>query len=283
MNSKAKTMAIVVIVIALLGTGGYFYFTNGNFKAAANDFVANNIVGKDAPATVVKPAYQNWIYYIADGTGDCYIKYAIPMVELEHLGRAADSIHHHNGGRLWLGYFDNDSKNNVCTYMGVPGNVVKQPKPETVSGETSFEADDKLKAWEKATANFSNDSLANEALYQKMKAKFLKECEAVLTTKVYVKGLKENQWSDIIGGLNSAFKTFDAITDTVPAYRYVVAFSDLQMDAPHLKPQPKLNAIPKGVKIIAVNPAPGSSKKCTQDVRELEAPERVFETIFNNQ
>lgn len=67
MNSKTKTIAIVITVIALLGTGGYFYFTNGSFKAATNDFVANNITGKDAPPPVMKPVlskldllYSRW-------------------------------------------------------------------------------------------------------------------------------------------------------------------------------------------------------------------------------
>lgn len=282
MNSKSKTITIVLVVIALLG-GGYFYFTNGNFKNAANGFVEKTLLGKEEPAPVAKTVYQNWIYYVADGTGDCYIKYAIPKVELEHLSRAADSIHHHNGGRLWLSYFDNDSKNNLCIYLNVSAGLVKQAEPKTKNGETSFEADDKMKVWEKATANFSTDSLANEKLYQQQKGKFLKECEAVLTSKVYVKGLKENLWSDIVGGLNSSFKTFNAISDTTPAHKYVVAFSDLQDDAPYLKPKPTLESIPSDVKVIAVNPAPGSSKKCTQEVTELEAPERVFETIFKNQ
>ncbi len=282
MNSKSKTITIVLVVTAIL-IGGFFYFTNENFKAAANGFVEKNLIGKDAPPPVAKPVYENWIYYVADGTGDCYIKYAIPKVELEHLSRAADSIHRHNGGRLWLSYFDNDSKNNLCIYMSVPAFAEKQPKPETKSGETSFEADDKLKAWEKATENFSFDSLTKEKLYQQQKGKFLKECETVLSTKVYVKGLKENLWSDIIGGLNSSFKTFNAISDTTPAHKYLVAFSDLQNDAPYLNPKPTLENIPTGVKVIAVNPAPGSSKKCTQEVTELEAPERVFETIFKNQ
>ena len=282
MNSKIKTTAIAIIAIALLGTGGYFYFTNGAFKAATNEFVANNISGKDLPPATVKPVYQNWLYFIADGTGDCYIKYAIPKIELEYLGRAADSIHKNNGGRLWLSYFDNDSKNNLCVYLFVPGSITRLAKPEPVSGETSFEASDKMKAWKEKTANFLRDSLVNEAHYQKEKGKFLKECEAVLTQKVYVRELKENLWSDIIGGLNSSFKTFKAITDSTPAHKYVIAFSDLQNDAPYLNPKPKLDNIPDGVKLIVVNPAPGSSKKCTQNVIELEAPDRVYETIFNN-
>jgi hypothetical protein len=282
MNPKNKTIAIIIIVIIVLA-GGYSYFTNANFKNSANEFVANNITGKESPPAVVKTVYQHWIYFIADGTGDCYIKYSIPVLGVDHLTRAADSIHKHNGGKLWLSYFDNDSKNNLCVYLSVPSSLVKQAKPEVISGETSFEASDKLKAWEAKTANFSNDSLANEAHYQKQKEKFLKECELVLTQKVYVKGLKENLWSDIIGGLNSSFRTFNAISDKTPAYKYVVAFSDLQNDAPYLKPKPHLENMPDGVKLIAVNPAPGSSKKCTHDVIELEAPERVYETIFNHQ
>jgi len=282
MNSKIKKNIIIITVITLVVTSGYFYLTNATFKTVANEFIANNITGKDLPPSVVKPRYQNWIYFIADGTGDCYIKYAIPKVELEHLSRTADSIHQGNGGRLWLSYFDSDSKNNQCIYFLVSHCLVKQAKPAVESGETSFQTSDKLKAWQKMTENFTQDSLDSEANYQIQKEKFLKVCEAMLTQKVYVKGLKENEWSDIIGGLNSSFNTFNAITDTTPAYKYVVAFSDLQNDAPYLQPKPQLKNIPGGVKLIAVNPAPGSSKKCTQDVMELEVPDRVFETIFHN-
>lgn len=273
---------IAIIVIAIAATGSYFYFTNSKFKNAANQFVENNITGKEAVPPAASIKYLRDVYYVADGTGSGYTQYSVPKVEIPHLSRMADSIHQHGGGRLWLGYVDNDSKNNQCIYLLIPGIISKEPGPSVVTGETSFEADDKKKAWEKRTANFTQDSVTHETAYQKAKEKFLGDCDLLLTKKVYVPGSSQNQWSDVIGSLNASFKTFKTISDTIPAYKYVVAFSDLQHDAPRLKPAGKLDSIPNGVKLIAVNPSPGSSKKCTQQVIELEAPERVFEIIFNN-
>lgn len=273
---------IAIIVIAIASTGSYFYFTNSKFKNAANQFVENNITGKDVVSPAANIRYLNDVYYVADGTGSGYTQYLVPKIEIAHLNRMADSIHWHGGGRLWLGYVDNDSKNNQCIYLLIPGIITKEPGPSVVSGETSFEADDKKKAWEKRTSNFAQDSATLESAYQKAKAKFLGDCDLLLTKKIYIPGSAQNQWSDVIGSLNASFKTFKTISDTIPAHKYVVAFSDLQHDAPRLKPAGKLDSMPNGLKLIAVNPSPGSSKKCTQQVIELEAPERVFEIIFNN-
>ncbi|MBL0335658.1 MAG: hypothetical protein IPP73_10260 [Chitinophagaceae bacterium] len=255
-----KKIIIAIVIIAIAATGSYFYFTNANFKNAANQFVKNNITGADKPPPVTKATQQSWVAVIADGTGSGYTQYSVPKVEQTYLNRMADSIHTNGGGRLWLSYIDNDSKNNQCLYLPIPGSILKETKPSIGSGETSFEADDKKKAWEKRVAGFSQDSANHEAAYQKAKEKFLNDCVLILTKKIYLPGSPQNQWSDVIGSLNSSFETFNAITDTLPAHKYVVAFSDLQHDAPQLKPAPKLNSIPKGLTLIAVNPAPGSSK-----------------------
>lgn len=277
-----KKLIISFLIIAIAATGSYFYFTNTGFKNAANQFVEKNIIGKEDPPPIIKTQYQRDVFYIADPTGSGYTQYLIPQIEIAHLNRMADSIHRYGGGRLWLSYLDDDSKNNECIYLPIPAGLLKEKEPLVVKGETSFEADDRKKAWQKRVAGFSQDSAAHETAFKTAKDKFLKDCEELLGKKVYIRGSRHNQWSDVIGSLNASFKTFRNISDTVATYKYVVAFSDLQQDIPRSKKATSLENIPAGLILIAVNPSPGSSKKCTQQVVELENPERVFETVFIN-
>lgn len=277
-----KKWIISFLIIAIAATGSYFYFTNAGFKNTANQFVEKNIIGKEDLPPVTKAQYKWDVFYIADPTGSGYTQYLIPQIEVAHLNRMADSIHRHGGGRLWLSYIDDDSKNNECIYLLIPAGLLKENEPPVLKGETSFEADDRKKAWQKRVAGFSQDSSAHETAFQTVKAKFLKDCEDLLTKKIYIKGSSRNQWSDVIGSMNASFKTLRNISDTVAAYKYVIAFSDLQHDIPRTKKTISLDSLPSGVTLIAVNPSPGSSKKCTQQLIELENPERVFETVFIN-
>jgi hypothetical protein len=281
MNQNSNMAKLIALALFVMGI--CLYISNPNLKKIINNFIGKNIVGSESPVVTKKAAnYQYWIYLMADGTGDCRSTYNIPRLEITHLSRIIDSIHNWGGGRIWLSYFDNDSRNNPCVYLRVQAKITRPERPSSVSGETSFEAQDKLNEWRKRTANLIRDSISSEGIYLENKAEYLKQCDGILKTRVYVYDLKTNKFSDIIGGMNNAFKVIGSIPDTKPALKYLVTFSDLQHDAPDIKLEPVLDRVPVGLSIININPAPGSSKKCTEEVTEVESPERLFELVFNN-
>jgi len=259
------------MVALIAGLGVYFFFSNKDF----NKFIKKNIIG-DKKETVLSKEYE--IYCIADGTYSVNTDYAIPQINKEFIERIIDSIHYNGSGKFWITYIDKDSKNNRNIYIAIPPLARTETYPKEINGESSFDYEDRIVKWKENISKYSIDSIAKETTYYQRKSEFIKKCDSLLKTTVYVKS-SENRFSDVIGTLNSIFKSLGKSSE-VNVQKFVIAFSDLQQDTPNLKQIPELEPVPEKVTLIATNPSPGSSNACTDEVEELDSPERVFETIF---
>lgn len=268
-----RVIITIAVVLLLAGTG--VYFTNDSAKKLINQ----NILGIFPPEDPETPTPEIWIYNIADGTGSTYVNYAIPRVTTDFISAILDQMYAQTGGRYWLSYTDRDSRNNQVLYLPVPKQIRKAEKPIRKPGETSFDFTKRIKAWEAVTINFEADSIEDLRTYQDAKTTFLVECEALLSNKVYVKST-DNQGTDLISILNASLQTLTTENTTMPVEKYVVCFSDMQQDAPHLNPKPQLGSLPSEVRLMAVNPVQGSSNKVTDQLLEIEHPNRVLEIIF---
>lgn len=216
-------------------------------------------------------------YVIADPTGSTYLDYAIPQVDTNFISQLADKIYQRGGGYIWLSNIDRNSKNNKVLYASITAPLIKNKKPERFSGETYNEYDKRVKKYMSDTRYFNQDSLKNYHGYLSKKREYLILCNDLLNS-IYIKGSPDNQWSDVIGSLNGAFYSLSTISDSA-INKYVVAFSDLQQDTPNLNYKPTLNSIPADIKLLAVNPVPGSSKMITNNALVLDNPDRVFDYI----
>jgi len=269
---KNKTTISILATILIL-TGIYFYFTNKEF----NHYVKKNILSENKD-TEDKKEYE--VYCIADGTYSVNTDYAIPQIDINFIEMMIDSIHFNGSGKLWLTYIDKTSKNNRTYYFAIPALIHTEQYPKERSGESSFDYQDRVNKWKENTSRNKVDSTEKERTFYEKKKEFMSKCDSLLKQTVYVKN-NDNRFSDVIGTLNSAFRSLIG-HNTSNTQKFVVAFSDLQQDMPGSKELPELDPIPERVTLIATNPAPGSSNRCTDEVEEVDSPERVFESIFKN-
>lgn len=272
MSNRIWIIGLIVIIIL---AAGYVYLEKPELAKS----ITSLIIEEPKPE-IKKIVTKTDVALIADPTGSTYQNYAIPQIDTNFISNLADIIYQTGGGCVWLSYIDNDSKNNSVLYFPVSSPLYKDRKPERNSGETYYEYDRRIKKYATDTKYFTEDSLKNFYNYLLQKEKFLKSCDDLLS-RLYVKNSPANQWSDVIGSLNAAFYTLETIRDS-SVNKYLVCFSDLQQDTPHLNPSPVLHNIPGDIKFLAVNPVPGSSKMVTQNVIEIDNPERVLEYISNN-
>ncbi len=256
--------------------GGYVWtILDESEKKIAVDLVNENFLGKTEEIIVANEPLN--IFLIADGTGSRYTKYAIPELDSTFIANVIKKVHMKDGGKVWLTHVDNVSKNNSVYYLPVDP-ILEHSVPIRKNGETSFAFSSRLANWKNQRSNFSKDSLANEIEFFKSTDQFIQKCQKLLG-KVYTKGTPENQWTDIIGILNSAITTLEQL-DHNDGRKIIVCFSDMEQDAPYLKPEPVLRDIPVDITILVVNPALGSSKKVTDQVIEIEHTSRVYELCF---
>ncbi len=246
-------------------------------KAEVRGFLEKHILGKSEEIVVsFEPVF---LYYVADGTGSGHTRYAIPKLDTINIRESIHWMHTKDGGKIWVTFIDNDSRNNPNCYLTIPA-ILRHPAPVRNSGETSFAFSKRETEWKTEHEIFLKDSIAAEERFEGNADKFLVNVSKMLD-RVYSKGTPENQWTDAIGVLNSAITSMVQMGPQ-PGKKLLVCFSDLEQDAPYLKPQPALIEIPSDITIVAVNPIIGSSKKITNQVIEVEHPSRVFELFLNH-
>jgi hypothetical protein len=267
---------IIGLAILLTLSSGYVYFK----KPEVLKSISNLVIEAPQPEIKMIKAKTAAIYLIADGTGSTYQEYAIPQIDTVFISNILDITYERGGGYLWLSYISRNSRKNQVLYFNVPTPLLKIIEPERNSGETFYEYDKKQKIYSADTSNFTEDSLRYINNYLSAKEAFLKLC-CKLLNRIYIKNSPDNQWSDIIGSLNAAFYTMRTIQSS-SVNKYLVCFSDLQEDMPNVKKIPKLQDIQNDVKILVVNPIPGSSHMVTKKVTVIENPERVLEYISQN-
>ena len=264
-------ITISIVTAILLITGIYFYISNKDFKG----FIQNKVFGSEKKEILSK---EFFIYCIADGTYSVNTDYAIPQIDINFIEKMIDSIHINGSGKFWLTYIDKASKNNRTLYFAIPEFTQTEQYPKERNGESSFDYQDRISKWKENISKSRIDSTEKERTYNERKKEFIIKCDSLLNHTVYVKS-NENRFSDVVGTLNSSFRSLAGNT-TSNTQKIIVAFSDLQHDMPDSKQVPELDPIPERVTLIATNPAPGSSDMITEDAEEVDSPERVFEIVF---
>jgi hypothetical protein len=274
-----KTKVIVIGIVSLLITvaGGYYYSTvNAEFKEKNTAFIAKHILGKTEE--IVAPKIEKEVYVIADGTGSRYLNYAIPELDTVFINNILNLLYDHDGGKFWLSYIDQNSKNNQVLYMKVEPRR-RTTKPIRKEGETSFSYSSRVKDWENTKPEYRHDSISHLNHFVSYRDEFIEQANAMLN-KIYIKGTIDNQWTDAIGSLNSAVLTISQSANNT-SDKYIVCFSDMEQDAPYLNPQPVLNSIPSEIQVLAVNPMQGSSQMISDNILEVEHVDRLLEIMFN--
>jgi hypothetical protein len=273
---KSRSIIIGIVTLLLLVGGGYYYSTvNPDFKAKSASLIQKHILGETEE--FIENVVTKNIYAIADGTASRYLDYAIPELDVRFITTTLNSLYDGDGGKFWLSYIDRDSKNNEVLYLKVEARKTRRA-PAREAGETSFAYSNRLQEWNSRSDLFQQDSIQHLNQFIQDREEFLGKASTLLQ-RVYTKGSADNQWTDAIGSLNSAISAISQGWNT-GSEKYVVCFSDMEQSVPNPGSFPKLNEIPSGVQVLALNPVPGSSKMISADIQEIEHPDRLSEIIF---
>lgn len=274
---KTKAIVIGAVSLLILVAGGYYYSTvNAVFKEKSIAFINEHLLGKTEEP--VKTQVEKEVYVIADGTGSRYQNYAIPELDTLFIRKVLDAMYDHDGGRFWLSYIDQDSKNNQVLYIKVDMRK-KTTKPVRIEGETSFAYSNRKKNWELGIPQLKLDSIRHLNQFISQRDRFITQANEMLK-KVYTKGTSDNLWTDATGSLNAAVSTVSQSNNDTSEI-YIVCFSDMEQDTPYLSPKSVLNEIPFNIKVFAVNPVKGSSRMIADNILEIEHTDRLFEIMFN--
>ncbi len=270
--------SLIIVAVSLIAVaGGFIFLRSPQLRERTEEFVAETILGKETPLDATPGApIPSWIYLVADPTDIEDHEYAIPRVDTGIVCKMLDWQIRNGGGRFWLTYIDNRSQDNEIKYFPVPSRKCIPAAPQPTRGETSFDFTQRKRAYEAQKLSWSADSARQAQDFESGKRHFLVECQTFLSKVVYVSGSPTHRHSDVIGCLNAAFRSLSIQSGVGQTRKYIVAFSDL---VHNVKNSPPLNSVPDDVKIISVNPVPGSSGKITQAVTEVDHPLRIFELL----
>ena len=275
--SGKSTVIVAVAAFILVGLGLFAYFSHEPFRKGTNEFVREHILGEGTKVdSVATSSLPHWIYLIADPTDIEDGEFAIPRVDTAFINGLLTWQFDNGGGCFWLTYIDNRSQDNEVKYLPVPSRKSVPALPIARSGETSFDFTERMTMYEKQKPVWVADSARTLEDFLKAKITFLQDCQVFLTRQVYVTGSPTHRRSDVIGSLNAGFRSLSVSSNIEGLSKYIIAFSDL---VHNVKNSPSLGRIPDDVTIIAVNPMPGSSKKVTENVTEVEHPRRVFDIL----
>jgi hypothetical protein len=199
-------------------------------------------------------------------------QFAIPRIDTAHISQLIDWQYQHRGGKYSLTFIDNNSKDNDVKYFAVPEPAHRDPAPVQKEGEISYEYYNQKNAYNLYLQKFIADSTYDANKFYQKKRQFLKECYLFLNSTVYVEGSPTHRRTDAVGSLNASFKSMNM--SPVSLQKFLIIFSDLEDNV-----DSKLMDQPDDIKVIVVNPVPGSTKKILGEVPEVQAKSEVLERI----
>lgn len=244
----SKTIFIIAISFALLIGAGYFVInSNPALKAKAIEF---GVI--DAPEPAPKPVSYNAVFCIFDPSGSGRTTYSVPYVTVEFFQQLIDLISGRGSGELWVTFIDRNASNNKVIYLKILSKSEALVPPTRYSGELKGEFDRRLLAFKSDSLKFAvqNDQLAKQ--YSKERIRFLAECREMIKTSYAPKSITED-YSDVIGSLNAACRTFTTIEHDSLHFRSILLISDGVQDIPKGDRPKTLTNIPQDILLVTVN------------------------------
>lgn len=263
---------VVLLVAALLAPR--FYNSNKAFAHAVDTYV----LGTDSSGTQLHVAVQTKetvLFFIADNTGSMK-KYSIPKLDTSVISKSVDMIQKSGGGYIFLSSFDRNIKNNENLYFRIPGYLCGMSTPVRKSGETYFEYDRRLKAYNKENEKYQKDSTSALETFRQYKKEYLIRVSQYLD-QVYGSVTKEDGATNVKDMLSAAFSCENSLASE-NIRKYVIGYSDFE-ETVHKNGTSEFS-MPADVTIIAVNPVPGTIKtKISDKIIEVH-PDRLFNSLF---
>ncbi len=262
-----KKIFSFLVLVFCLACGGK---TNTDSLSAS----LSSLTTEEAPQ-VITP--KN-VYVIIDGSGSGSSQYAVPQLTLTSIEQLIDKISLNGGGHMYLNSIDKEANNNTIVHVSVPGIPIKPILRQKYVGEQNYQYQKVEKAYQEALEVYERDFGQTTSAIAKLKTEKVTAFKEYLATSYRPRSAGDD-YSDVIGVLNSAFRSLSAFSSS--SDNYVLALSDLENDVPEGIIPKKINPKPDGVQLIRVN-ASDSGVKSVETDTETDSFENALEFIFSS-
>lgn len=240
---------------------------------SASQFVADNFT---EPKTAVAQVQPQAVYVILDGSGSGQSKYAVPKLSFADVENLVNKISLNGGGQLYLNSIDIEANNNRVSQCHIAALPTKPTLRERLAGEQKYQYDRIKKEFNSQMEAYQKEYQKTTGTVELLKRTYKNQWVEFLEHAYKPKG-KEEDYSDIIGVINSAYRSLNANTSNTK--KSIVALSDLENDVP--KDAKAENPRPDGIKLYRVN-ASDSGNSSISNTIESDSFENTLTKIFNN-
>ncbi len=271
MNTLQKSIAAMATVITL--GGSYYYATNSTVRDKTQTFLG--VKEKEGS----KPIY-NGCFVIFDPSGSTSSTYSVPKIDTTYVKLLVEKIRENGYGELWVTFIDKDAFNNPIVYFNVTEQPAKLELPVRIPGESRIAFNKRKDVYAKGMKSYEATSLQYQAKFQAELAKFLKDCNSIIQKEYGVRPQSED-WSDIIGSVNAATRTFSTVAPDSVHFRSVLLVSDGIQSQPVGAQSKPLDAIPSDVKVVTVNNGGSPLSIMSGRATEVENLERALNLVIH--
>jgi hypothetical protein len=240
---------------------------------SASQFVTDNFT---APKDSLVQVTPHAVYVIIDGSGSGQAKYAVPKLTLADVENLVNKISLNGGGQLYLNSIDIEANNNRVSQCHIAALPNKPTLRERLAGEQKYQYDRIKKEFNSQMEAYQKEYQKTTGTVELLKRTYKNQWVEFLEQAYKPKG-KEEDYSDIIGVINTANRSLNANTSNVK--KSIVALSDLENDVP--KDAKAENPRPDGIKVYRVN-ASDSGNSSIANTIESDSFENSLTKIFNN-
>ncbi len=275
-----KTIFIIAISLAsIVGLGYFLASTNPKFKT----FIEN--IGIIPAPKVVIPDTYNAVFVIFDPSGSGRSTYSVPRITANFIDQLIDSIQEKGSGDLWISFISRSAYNNDVLHFEIPKKLEALKAPTRQSFERLGDFKNQLKKFKVKSLQNTAKVKATTKNFAKKRKIFLKSCQGMID-KAYGPKKPGQDYSDIIGSVNSALRVFSTITPDSTHFRSVLLISDGIQDIPKTDPHETLSPIPHDILFVEVNHSgsrqdlfAGRALEISDLNRSIEKTVRVYKPI----
>ena len=246
-----RNIFIIAIIIAVL-LGGSYLVIKYNPQLQSEPLIKSIAKVFHLIEEPLIPKSYNAVFCIFDPSGSGKSTYSVPIITVDFIQQMISSIAEKGQGELWLTFVDRSALNNKVLHFSIPEKMKTFEPPVRKVGQLKGEYDRELAEFRADSAKNASKITAELQNYNEAKEKFLKECSEMIT-KGYAPKKAYEDYSDVIGSLNAAFRSLATLDSDSINFRSILLISDGVQDIPDGDTNQLLNEIPGDVIVVIVN------------------------------
>ncbi len=246
-----RTNFIIAFVIAAI-LGGSYLVIKFNPQLQSKPWIKPIAEVYGLIKEPVVPESYNAVFCIFDPSGSGKSTYSVPIITVDFIQQMISSIADKGHGELWLTFVDRCALNNKVLHFSIPEKMKAFEPPVRKAGQLKGEYDRELAEFRTDSAKNASKMTAELQNYNEAKEKFLKECSEMIT-KGYAPKKSYEDYSDVIGSLNAAFRSLATLDSDSLHFRSILLISDGVQDIPASDTKQQLREIPSDILLVTVN------------------------------